>query len=172
LLEFLDRSRDIARAFYPSNARSPRVEFAVRIHGSSSKVDTTTFSVGGKRISYDNGPLTWQTLSWPGPEPAKGAAFSVRGHAIRAGNDMQGVWGLFRLLETGEVERSGEDAISVSWRLPADDVRVSIELRPAHGDSPFFDPQDHGNTPRLMRVLRGSSVSAPHRIANGQGCAP
>jgi type VI secretion system protein ImpL len=175
LLEFLDRSRDIARAFYPNNARSPRVEFAVRIHGTSSKVDTTTFSVGGKRISYDNGPLTWQTLSWPGPEPAKGAAFSVRGHAIRAGNDMQGVWGLFRLLETGEVERSGEDAISVSWRLPADDVRVSIELRPAHGDSPFFDPQDahdHGNTPRLMRVLRGPSVSAPHRVANGQGCAP
>jgi type VI secretion system protein ImpL len=171
LLEFLDRSRAVTRAFYPNDARSPRLEFSVRIHGTSSKVDTTTFSVGGKRVSYDNGPLTWQTLSWPGPEPAKGAAFSVRGHTIRAGNDMQGVWGLFRLLEAGEAERSGEDAISVTWRLPADDVRVFIELRPAHADSPFFDSQDHATTPRLLRLLRGPNVNAPHHIVGAQtGC--
>jgi type VI protein secretion system component VasK len=111
-------------------------------------------------------------LSWPGPDPAKGAAFNVRGRTIRAGNDMQGVWGLFRLLEAGEVERSSEDSIGVTWRLPADDARVFIEIRPAHPDSPLFDSQDHSPTPRLFRLLRSSTVNAPHRIAGGQGCTP
>jgi type VI secretion system protein ImpL len=168
LLDFLDRSRAISKAFYPGNARSPQVDFSVRIHGTSSKVDTTTFSVGGKRVGYDNGPLTWQSLSWPGPEPARGAAFSVRGQTIRAGNDIAGPWGLFRLIEGGEVQRSADDTISVTWQLPADDVRVWLELRPSHSESPLFDASG-----RLYRLLRGTNVAAPRRISGAQaGCAP
>jgi type VI secretion system protein ImpL len=187
LLEFLNRSRAISQAFYAANSgsggltnsrgpRGPGLEFSVRIHAASSKVDTTTFSVGGKRISYDNGPLTWQTLAWPGPDPNRGAAFSVRGHTIRAGNDMTGPWGLFRLIEAGDTQRSGDDAISVKWRLPADDLEVWIELRPARADSPWlaaFAAQERSGPPRPLRLLRGTSVPAPRRISSAQSvCTP
>jgi type VI protein secretion system component VasK len=146
------------------------LELSVRIHAASSKIDTTSFSVGGKRIGYDNGPLTWQTLAWPGPDPNRGAAFSVRGRTIRAGNEMAGPWGLFRLIETGDVQRSGDDAISVKWRLPADDIEVWIELRPAHPASPWFDAQER-STP--LRLLRGIGVTAPRRISSAQSvCTP
>jgi type VI protein secretion system component VasK len=131
-------------------------------------VDTTTLSVGGKQISYDNGPLTWQTLSWPGPEPARGASFTVRGRAIRAGDDHPGVWGLFKLLEAGTAQRASEDTIGVTWRLPTEDVAVWIELRPNNSESPFFDRGDRAQEPRILRVLRGPTVPAPHRIASSQ----
>jgi type VI secretion system protein ImpL len=175
LLDFLNRSRAISRAFYSASAAAagPGLEFSVRLHAASSRVDTTTFSVGGKRINYDNGPLTWQTLTWPGPDPNKGAAFSVHGHMIRAGNDMTGPWGLFRLIETGKLQRSGDDAISVKWRLPADDLEVWMELRPARAPSPWFDAQERGARLQFLRLLRGAGVAAPQRISGAQGaCVP
>jgi type VI secretion system protein ImpL len=169
LLEFLDRSRAISRAFYPGGGgQTPRLDFSVRIHNASSKVDTTTISVGGKTISYDNGPVRWQSMTWPGPEPARGASFTARGRTIKAGTEFEGLWGLFRLLETGTTSRASDDAISVTWRLPSDDVAVWIELRPSSAVSPFFDPSDRNPQPKLLRLLRGPNVSAPHRIANSQ----
>ena len=171
LLEFLNRSRSIMRAFY-AGPSGPRLDFSVRIHAASSRVDTTTFSVGGKRVSYDNGPLTWQPLTWPGPDPERGAAFSVHGRMIRAGNDIAGPWGLFRLLETGKLERSGDDALSVKWRLPADDLEVWLELRPARAPSPWFDAQERTSL-QFLRLLRGTAAAAPHRVSRAQtACTP
>jgi type VI secretion system protein ImpL len=167
LIEFLERSRAISRAFYSGAGGKVHADFSVRIHGASSKVDTISVSVGGRQVSYDNGPLRWQTLSWPGPEPERGASFMVRGRAIRGGDSIEGVWGLFRLLEKADVTRGADDSISVIWRMPADDVRVWIELRPSGGGGPFFDPGDRSG-PRLLRVVRVSGVKAPHRIAKNQ----
>ena len=97
----------------------------------------------------------------------------VKGRTVRAGNDIEGIWGLFRLLETGAVSRASDDAISVTWRLPTDDVTVWIELRPAVANSPFFDRDDRQHAPKLLRLLRGSSVPAPRRIAASQPvCKP
>ncbi|HET8934281.1 MAG TPA: type VI secretion system membrane subunit TssM [Polyangiales bacterium] len=173
LLEFLDRSRDISRAFFAGNAATARSDFSVRLHSASSNVDTITLSVGGKQISYDNGPLTWQNLSWPGAEPAKGSSFMVRGRNVKAGNEIAGIWGFFRLLETGAVGRVSEDTVSVTWRLPADDVAVWIELRPNNATSPFFNREEHGRDQRLLRVVRGTHVAAPRRIAASQSvCKP
>jgi type VI secretion system protein ImpL len=173
LLDFLDHSRDISRAFYAGNTNTARADFSVRLHSASSNVDTITLSVGGKQISYDNGPLTWQNLSWPGPEPAKGASFMVRGRNVRAGNELHGIWGFFRLLETGAVSRVSEDTVSVTWRLPADDVAVWIELRPNHATSPFFSRDERARDQRLLRVVRGAHVPAPRRIAASQAvCKP
>jgi type VI protein secretion system component VasK len=173
LLEFLDRSRDISRAFYAAGAGSPKVDFSVRLHSASSNVDTITLSVGGKQISYDNGPLTWQNLSWPGPEPARGASFMVRGRDVRAGSEIPGVWGLFKLLESGYASRVSEDTVSVTWRLATDDVTVWIELRPNQATSPFFSRDERSRDQRLLRVVRGAHVSAPRRIAASQPvCKP
>jgi type VI secretion system protein ImpL len=173
LLDFLDRSRDVSRAFYAGGAGSARADFSVRLHAASSNVDTITLSVGGKQISYDNGPLTWQNLSWPGPEPARGASFQVRGRNVKAGSEIPGVWGLFHLLETGAVSRLSEDTVSVKWRLQADDVAVWIELRPTQATSPFFDREERAREQRLLRVVRGAHVPAPRRIAASQAvCKP
>jgi type VI protein secretion system component VasK len=173
LLDFLNRSRDISRAFYSGNAGSPKVDFSVRLHSASSNVDTITMSVGGKQVSYDNGPLTWQSLSWPGPEPTRGASFMVRGRNVRAGAEIPGLWGLFKLLESGAVGRVADDTISIKWRLQADDVAVWIELRPNNAVSPFFSRDEHSRDQRLLRVVRGAHVSAPRRIAASQAvCKP
>jgi type VI protein secretion system component VasK len=78
------------------------------------------------------------------------------------------VWGLFRLLEAGTVNRSADDAVAVTWRLPTDDVAVFIELRPNTALSPFFDRDDHSREPHVLRLLRSPHVPAPRRIATHQ----
>jgi type VI secretion system protein ImpL len=173
LLEFLNRSRALMKGFYAGNAQSAQLEFKLRLHNASSKIESTSFSVGGKRVSYDNGPLAWQSLVWPGPEPAKGASFTVRGTGLRAGNEMAGLWGLFRLLESGEVQRGADDAISISWQIPSEDLRVVIDLKSARAEAPFFDVRDRAPQPRLFRALRGPGLAAPRRIASAQpSCSP
>ena len=97
----------------------------------------------------------------------------VRGHNVKAGNEIGGIWGLFRLLETGAVSRVNDDTISITWRLPADDVAVWIELRPNNAASPFFSRDERARDQRLLRVVRGQHVTAPRRIAASQPvCKP
>jgi type VI protein secretion system component VasK len=97
----------------------------------------------------------------------------VRGRNVKAGNEIPGTWGFFRLLETGAVGRVSEDTVSVTWRLPADDVAVWIELRPTNSTSPFFSRDEHARDQRLLRVVRGAHVPAPRRIAASQAvCKP
>jgi hypothetical protein len=97
----------------------------------------------------------------------------VRGRNVKAGNEIAGIWGFFRLLETGAVGRVSEDTVSVTWRLPADDVAVWIEVRPNNATSPFFNREEHGRDQRLLRVVRGTHVAAPRRIAASQSvCKP
>lgn len=165
LVEFLDRSLAISRAFYSSAAKAPRADFSLRIHGDAPDV---RISVGGKQIGFDKS-LPWQALSWPGPQAARGSAITARGRSVRS---QAGAWGLFRMLEHGTSARTADDAISVTWRL-ADDAALWIDLRPESSVSPFFDLQALSSQPHLLYVTRAASAQVPQRIALGQPpCKP
>jgi type VI secretion system protein ImpL len=162
LLDFLARSRSLSAAFYPQGSRTPRVDFEARIKAAPT-VASTVLDVGGDRIEYHNGPERWQPLSWPGSKLSNGASLQIRGANIKESVGHGGVWGLFRLIETGVVTPgSSGDMFSVSWQL-ARDVTVTVEFRPSRRESPFF-AAGRGSRPLLFQPLRSPALQPPRQI--------
>jgi len=172
LLAFLQHSQAISHTFYSDTegSHSARIDLSIRLLSPSADVDSITLLVGGQQISQRPGPQTWQRLSWPGPDPARGAALSVRGRDIQTNREIEGVWGLFRLLESGSLARTAHGAIAVTWRTPTRDVPITIEVRTDSALSPLFGPQnmgEHGSV-RGLSWLHDKRTLAPRRIARTQ----
>jgi type VI secretion system protein ImpL len=167
LLQFLQRSHDLATVFYPRGSAEPKVAFEVRVHPAP-MVATTTLSVGGKSIEYHNGPEKWYALSWPGETPEAGASFAVRGaNGMHERVNQEGAWGLFRLLEQGTVTRSSNRVFSIAWQLKTHDVTLRVDIRPVRAESPFFGVPGRTDRPSLLQPLRDGGVNAPRQIVNG-----
>ncbi len=173
LLAFLERSWDISSVFFPRESTEPVLLFEVRIHPSAG-VATTTFAVGGQSIDYHNGPEQWSRLSWPGENPAEGAAFIVRGaNGMHERVRQDGEWGLFRLLEAGTVTRQSDRLFSVGWRLQTHGVDISMDFRPKRGQSPFYGVPGREKKKKLMHPLRIPAAEVPLRILRGgERCQP
>lgn len=173
LLDFLQRSRDIAAVFFPQGSSTPRVDFEVRINPSPD-VATTTLSVGGKKIEYHNGPERWELLSWPGDQPAAGALIQIRGaNGMNERISQDDAWGLFRMLEAGTVTRSSSRAFTVAWQLQTHDVTLKIDFRPTRGESPFFGLPGQEGKPVFLDPVRTPAAMAPKVIVTGhKPCTP
>lgn len=167
LLEFLQRSRDVAAVFFPQGSATPQVDFEVRIHPSPD-VATTTLSIGGKRIEYHNGPEKWELMSWPGKEPAAGAAIQMRGaNGMNEKISQDDAWGLFRMIEAGTVTRSSSRTFTVAWQLQTHNVTLKVDFRPTRGESPFFGMPGSSAKPVYLDPVRAPSAMAPKVIVTG-----
>ncbi len=85
------------------------------------------FEVGGQPpIHWTMGARPWTPRTWPGPQPNAGAAVRASGHNQIFETHQTGVWGFFRLLETGQfggTETTPQIQVRVSatpdtWGLP------------------------------------------------------
>ncbi len=161
LLKFLRRSFAISKALFPSNAAAPLVKFSVRIKPTP-KIASVVLKVDGQTYRYTNGPEEWRSFQWPGDGSEMGASIRVKGIGVNEFIPSQGEWGLFRLLEDGELQSSSGRSFSVGWKLSSIDEMVKIEIRPARSATPFFGPA--GRT-KLLNLFRGKSVSPPGVIA-------
>jgi type VI secretion system protein ImpL len=167
LLEFLQRSRDVASVFFPQGSATPQVDFEVRINPSPD-VAITTMSVGGSKIEYHNGPEKWELLSWPGKQPAMGASIQVRGaNGMNERISQEDAWGLFRMLEAGTVTRSSSRTFTVAWQLQTHDVTLKVDFRPTRGESPFFGLPGQSNKPVFLDPVRTPAATAPKVIVTG-----
>lgn len=171
LLEFIDRSHDIAASFYPTDEKAPRVEFEVKVQPSPA-VASTQFSVGGKAVEHYNGPEKWKTLVWPGDSPEAGASLIIRGaNGMHERISQDGPWGLFRLLEAGTLMPGAGRTFTIAWQLQTHDVTLRVDFRPKRGESPFFGVPGKSNAPIFLQPVRAKAAAAPRQILRtGKPC--
>ena len=164
LPEFLMRARDVGTVL---GGATPKVDFEVRLRPNT-RVAVQTLQVGGETIEYHNGPEKWQRLSWPGRSPSQGATLEVRGSGgIRAKIDLEGEWGLFRLLERGKIRRERGESFTVVWNLQGYDLEIAMEVRPVRGDSPFFGVSGRDRSPAFLAPFRAGDAALPRDLIPG-----
>ncbi|MEY4581697.1 MAG: hypothetical protein RL701_6400 [Pseudomonadota bacterium] len=167
LFDFLNRSRELQLSYFPTGATEPSVEFEVKVHPSPS-VATTQFNVGGTAVEHYNGPEKWKTLSWPGPDPAAGAALVIRGaNGMQERIKQDGPWGLFRLLEAGTLRPEAGRTFSIAWQLQTHDVTLVVDFRPKRGESPFLGVPGHTPSQKLLAPVRVAGVYPPKAMVSG-----
>jgi type VI secretion system protein ImpL len=171
LLQFLTRSQDIRASLFPPNEKDPLTEFNVHIRPSP-KVASITFTVDGQRISYQNGPEEWHTLTWPGKGKVLGASLWVRSNkGVSETLEQEGEWGLFRLLEAGALQApAGGRSFSVTWRIQSLDTEVTLDIRPSRAESPFLGTQGSKH-PQLLEPFRAPGVVPPRGVGKSGGCS-
>lgn len=158
LLQFLSGSWEVSSSLFAAGSPDPRVDFEVRIRPSPT-IAEQVLSIGGRSIEYFNAPEQWVRMSWPGEDPAAGAALEVRGAGgMREVITQEGDWGFFRLLASGRARQSGS-TFTVTWQLQSHGVDVQMDFRP-RGSSPFFQPT-------LLGLFRGAELMAPAEIVTG-----
>jgi type VI secretion system protein ImpL len=143
-------------------------EIDVLIEGAPA-VKEVVLTVDGQEVRHRNGPETWTTIKWPGPQ-SQGARLDARGFGVVADLEREGEWGFFRLLEEGTVRVSPERrTFAVQWDFRDENAGIiQIRFRPRLGDAPFFGPQGRRE---FMQVFRNPRLRVPQAImVDGPGC--
>jgi type VI secretion system protein ImpL len=166
LLGFLARAQDVTTVLFPSGAADPSVPFSVRIRPTP-RVASVVLDVDGQRFEYFNGPEEWRKLVWPAQGKAPGASLRVR---MAGGREeilqQEGEWGLFRLLEAGELaSEPGARDFTVSFPFPSLGVSIVVDFRPARSEAPFFGVR-RGGKARMLAPFR-SGLAPPATIGKG-----
>jgi type VI secretion system protein ImpL len=118
------------------------VPFFVRLEPSGADIAETTFQIGSQLIVYRNEPERWFPALWPAKEGGnKGAAIQVKGNGFNDQVLRVGDFGMFRLLEAGNLRaRPGGDGsvmvASFTLARPGQPP-VSIQLKPSKPAHPF-----------------------------------
>ncbi len=176
---FLTNARELGEVLFPGGAAAPSFAFGVQFKTFKS-ASRLTLTVDGASVSYNNSELNaFQRLTWPGTLGAPGARLLAN---IQSGDTVltdTGYWGLFRLLERGDVERQGRLLIA---KLRFTGHKEDVELR--------LDPQDSTGNPLLgklrtlpmpeagqdiglMDIFREERLSPPRRLfGGGMTCPP
>ena len=166
LLGFLGRAQDVTTVLFPAGAAEPQVPFSVRIRPTP-KVASVIFDVDGQRFEYFNGPEEWRKMVWPAQGKAPGAMLRVRMAGGREETlQQEGEWGLFRLLESGQVSgQPGQRDFTASFPFPASGVTVVLDFRAARSEAPFFGIRRAGRAALLAPFRAG--LSPPNTIGGG-----
>lgn len=164
LLKFLKRSHAISKALFPTNSATPLVKFSIRVKPTPN-ISSVSFSVDGQKYEYRNGPEEWKSFQWPGDGSKMGAALRVKGAGVNEYIPNDGEWGLFRLLEDGQVLAGKGRSFTVGWQLSSVNEMVKIEFRPARSASPFLG----SGGSKLLNIFRSSGVKPPSVIAQKGG---
>jgi type VI secretion system protein ImpL len=166
LLPFLSRAQDVTTVLFPAGSSEPAVPFSVRIRPTP-RVATVVFDVDGQRFEYFNGPEEWRKFTWPGQGKAPGAMLRVRMAAGREETlQQEGEWGLFRLIESGEIVGSpGLRDFTVSFPFGSLGVNIVLDFRPARSEAPFFGVRRSGKATLLAPFRAG--LAPPMAIGKG-----
>jgi type VI secretion system protein ImpL len=166
LLPFLRQAQEVTTVLFPSGAAEPKVPFAVRIRPTP-RVASVVLEVDGQRFEYFNGPEEWRKMTWPAQGRSPGALLRVRAATGREEILQQdGEWGLFRLLEAGQVRgEPGPRDFTVAFDFPALGVTIVVDFRPDRSEAPFFGVK-RGAKSRLLAPFR-SGIGPPMVIGKG-----
>jgi type VI secretion system protein ImpL len=166
LLGFLARAQDVTTVLFPAGAAEPQVPFSVRIRPTP-RVASVVFDVDGQRFEYFNGPEEWRKMTWPAQGKAPGAMLRVRMAGGREETlQQEGEWGLFRLLESGQVSgQPGQRDFTASFPFPASGVTVVLDFRASRSEAPFFGIR-RGGRAALLAPFR-TALAPPNTIGGG-----
>lgn len=145
---FVKRAYAIRQAFFGSGA--PAFTFTVRtsaqdIDQGGLLVRRVIFDCGGESAIYSMGPPLEQGLRWPGTDATAGASLRVvasapdDGKKKRKKNEPEpmvdvpakrgdGLWGLFRLLDSATSVADQGSGVRATWVLEARETRIRVTL--------------------------------------------
>ncbi|OOG23475.1 hypothetical protein B1C78_11110 [Thioalkalivibrio denitrificans] len=114
----LERARNVSSSLFAGGGREPVVTFhlyPIPTPGMSEVV----FESNGQTYRYRNEPQEWRRFVWPGETGAFGARIRGLDHTGRysAERQVDGVWGLFRLLSEANLQNLSGDVYATEWRL-------------------------------------------------------
>ena len=141
----LRHASELTDALFPAGSDVPLVHFEVSSETPDApdprvNVSGMVLMVGGKLIPYINGPKVWKPAEWPGPDPSRGASLQIQtsGGGQLSGPSAPGEWGLFRLLDRGQISDAGSNA-RVIWSVRSEygQISATYEIRPASSRHPF-----------------------------------
>jgi type VI secretion system protein ImpL len=172
LIPYLEKSLEVSTVLFPANGKDILSTLEVRIRPTP-EIAQITLTIDGQVVEYHNGPEQWVMVNWPAAGKVRGASLRVRG---RSGVDetiqQDGEWGLFRLLEQGTI--SGDPTsrtFNVVWHLRTHKMNITVSVRPARSETPFFGQSRQGAPLRLLAPFRSPEVSPPNTItANSPAC--
>jgi len=150
-LQCLNVAAEITDATF-GGAAAVNVPFSIKIHPAGSTVSEVSLTIDGAATVYRNEPERWVPVTWPGTGTPRGAILQARGAGFNDEIPRLGDFGLFRLLEAGQLKPAsslseGGQVLTGSWPLSrAGETPVTLDVRPAKTVHPF--------TRTLFRRLR------------------
>jgi type VI secretion system protein ImpL len=160
-LQCLNVASEITDAVFGGGAIA-NVPFSIKILPASTNISEISVIIDGTPTIYRNEPERFVPVLWPGKESPKGGTLQVRGAGFTDEIPRLGDFGLFRLLEVGNLKATnqlanGNPVLIGSWNLARPgEPPVSIEVRPSKTPHPF--------TKGFFRKLK-----CPAAVAQGGG---
>jgi type VI secretion system protein ImpL len=166
VVNFLNAANEVTTTTFQRGEESAHIEFDVLIQGAPG-IKEIALTVDGEKIRYRNGPEVWGTLTWPG-EGTPGAMVEAHGFGKDADLQREGEWGLFRLLEAGQVKKlEGTRVFVVQWDFRDEGAGlINMKIRPKRVDTPFFG---FGSSRAFMSIFRTSHLNVPRAVMMGAG---
>lgn len=129
-LQQFEQAAEIRRVFFASGDE-PTVQFSLRPLYLDANVSRFELDMLGQRMQYRHGPSQKSKVDWPGDQLMSDIAFEFEDYyGSRTGSKSEGVWSLFRFLDTHPLKRS---AYSDSYKLTmAKDGKKAIYEVSAH----------------------------------------
>lgn len=167
--ELLTHAKELGDVLFPGGAAAPTFAFSIHFQPSTT-ASKLRLVVDGSTLEYNNNHNDdFRPLSWPGEGGPPGAELvaSIRGGEQRVQGE--GLWGLFKLLEKGDVHQE-QRFIRVNMRV-GEAKDVSFILNPESGlGTPLFGRLRPDA--RLMDVFREPRLRVPSALfLGGMRCA-
>ena len=102
-LQCLSVAAEITDATFGGGA-AVNVPFSIKIHPAGSTVSEVSLTIDGAATVYRNEPERWVPVTWPGSGTPRGAVLQARGAGFNDEIPRLGDFGLFRLLEAGQLK--------------------------------------------------------------------
>lgn len=116
----------------------PAAAFDVTPSVLDASIEQVRISLGQQSLIYYHGPPETKRLVWPGDPPTAGAALAMQPPPRRGESRLAapGEWGLFRLLERGQLRTSSSsDRVTVDWRVGG--AAASFQVRSTRLQTPL-----------------------------------
>ncbi|MCB9568801.1 MAG: hypothetical protein H6710_16560 [Myxococcales bacterium] len=166
--ELLTHAKELGEVLFPGDAAEPRFAFSILFQPSTT-ASKITLDVDGSLIEYNNNHRdTFRPMAWPGGGGAPGATIVADTHMGEQRAHGEGFWGLFKLLEQGDVDQE-QRFIRVRMRVgAAKDVQFTINPESGLGTPLFGRLRPDA---RLMDVFRAPRLQVPRNLfIGGMSC--
>jgi type VI secretion system protein ImpL len=133
LREF-QRAAEIRDAFFPQGGNMPSVAIAVTPLSLAGDAAAAKLEVNGSTVMSQQGVNAPSSVMWPGPSGIGRTAISIQGKAGLFGSapppvgvSWDGVWSIYRMLDSGSVLKQGE-ALVVSHVVGGRDISYQLNV--------------------------------------------
>ncbi|MCJ8170442.1 type VI secretion system membrane subunit TssM [Atopomonas sediminilitoris] len=134
----LNRTQVIQRSFFAENPTEPQILFKLEPYSLDPTVGRADFRMADQQLEYRHGPIVQHAFRWPAQAGEARVSLTLEDLSGRrvAQEQNNGVWSLFRLLDTLNVDHfSGRDVLMVKADLGG--LRANYLLHSQRSPNPF-----------------------------------